>query len=220
LAAHDADHATLNKSMLRVVVRPTAYLEQGRQISAGEGGPAAVPIAGEFWMISAADRQTTIALLSSRALEPLQLTTKDAFTIGKENMRRAMTRIIEEALKRDRHGIGLLTGDPYKSSLFAFPELWAPLAKAAGGNLLVSVPASDVVLFCDGRRAGASEAMIAAAQKVMATADRPFSSSLFRWSADGWTALPAPVEHGDNRSDHAALLRAGSRPWTGAAGTM
>jgi hypothetical protein len=184
-----ADHG-FAAADLRVVVRPGGYMDQYRQVIAGKGAPVAAPLAGGFWMIGAADRPTAIEMINSSALTSLGLSPEEALMVGKRNMLHSMSDHLTHALEHHRTGVGMLENDPYISSLFAFPELWASLAKVAGGSLLVSVPASNVVLFCNGDEAGANEAMKQAVQEVMSHAERPFSPTVFRWSADGWTAQP------------------------------
>jgi uncharacterized protein YtpQ (UPF0354 family) len=84
-----------------------------------------------------------------------------------------------------------MTGDTYESSLFAFPELWTPVADKMSGNLLIVVPSTDVVIFADGRKLRAAEQLADDARFVMMRANRPFSADVFRWSPAGWTALPS-----------------------------
>ena len=74
----------------------------------------------------------------------------------------------------------------------AFPELWEPVAKAYGGELLISVPASDVVL-CGGKDSGPE--LVKKANEVMLNDERPLSATIFRWTPTGWdvVAQPAPI---------------------------
>jgi len=178
-------------SQLRVIVRPSAYVQSMRQDMRG-AEPVAKPLIGDLWVIGAADQPTAIDLLTSQNLAPLNLTAEQAMARGRKNMRFAMLRLLKPALAASRDQIAGLTGDPYESSLLAFPELWAKVAEVEGGNLIVSVPARDVVLLTDGSGAHAVADLKQAAEQVMATADRPFSSAVYRWSADGWT----PVQPG------------------------
>ncbi len=176
------------RTALRVVVRPSAYVE--KLAAAGHGGPVAVALCGDLWVIGAQDTPTAIAMLNDDSLAPTGLSPAAALARGRANMRGEMQALLRQAQQQLQSGPNLLTGDPYEASLLAFPDLWAPLAQGFGGNLLVAVPASDVVLMSDGRSSDAVANLREAAQTVVAQADRPFDTSVFRWSPNGWVALP------------------------------
>jgi uncharacterized protein YtpQ (UPF0354 family) len=91
----------------------------------------------------------------------------------------------------------MLSGDPYVSSALLFLPLWAKVAHACKGNVLVSVPARDVVLYSDGTKPGALKSIVRDADDVMAHDDKPFSDSVFRWSPHGWILV-----QGSSRQNH------------------
>lgn len=184
---YETPNAPLQRSALRIIVRPYAYVEHLRATSTPN--PIAAPLYGNYWMIAVADHPTAIQMLDARDLAPLKLSAGEALAIGKKNMTGAVRAFLEQGLEGRSNIGGLLSGDSYESSAFAFPELWAPLAHAFGDNLLVSVPSSDVVLFSEGGQPHAETSMIESAKYIMARAERPFSPALFRWSRTGWQAV-------------------------------
>src|SRR5262249_9702200 len=82
--------------------------------------------------------------------------------------------------------IGTLSGNPYEASRFLLPESWAALAKRWNGQLIVAIPGTDVVLY--GRpQDGASIADMAMLARIAAAkANRPLSTTVYRWTGSGW----------------------------------
>jgi uncharacterized protein YtpQ (UPF0354 family) len=185
-AALESMDAPIERSALRIVVRPLAYLDKQRSMLPKGAEPVAAPLPGGFCMMWAVDKPTAIELLSSRDLEPLGLTAEEALAIGRKNLVAALRRQLKKGPEEMTDTVGLMTGNPYESSLFAMPELWAPYAAAMGGDLLVAVPAPDVILVAAGGDPGAAGRVAKRARKVMASVNRPFTDMVFRWSAEGW----------------------------------
>jgi hypothetical protein len=189
-----AEHARLQpagpqRSTLRVTVRPQAYVDGLAR--AGTGEPLIRRLPGAFWAFTVADLPTTIQTLQTSDIVKLGLTPDAAFNIGRENMRAEMERLLTGLRDDPADAIRILSGDPYQSSLFAFPELWAPLARSLGGDLLVSIVATDQIAFTpDGP--GAARALIRSAGAAAQTAQRPFPPNLFRWHDGDWVVVPIP----------------------------
>ncbi len=179
----------VTRDTLRVIVRPEIYLKSEFDTLAGRATPVAGPLPGDLWLLGASDLPTAIKMLDSRDLARLGVSDIEALAIGKQNMRSGLKQTLEQAQAARVPGVNLITGDPYESSLLAFPDLWAPLAKASLGDLLVAVPAADVVLFSDTDKPDAVPALRDAVQTVMGKAERPLASTIFRWTAAGWVVL-------------------------------
>ena len=183
--------STVNRESLRVLVRPAIYADQLRQDTTAQGGPVVVPLSGGLWLVAASDEPTAIGMVTMQDLTKLGLSANAGIAIARQNMLDEMRHEIASVMPGDHQNIMGMTGDPYESSLFAFPELWAPLAASLGGNLLIAVPASDVVLCGDGAAPGMAASLTDAARSVMANANRPFSAAVFRWTPTGWQVLPS-----------------------------
>lgn len=175
------------RDVLRVIVRPQSYLKMELDSLAGRAAPVAAPLVGDLWLLGACDLPTTIRMLVSSDLTQLGISQAEALAIGKQNLLSTMQKILAEGAKARQPGVSLLTGDPYESSLLAFPELWAPIARAGIGDLLVAVPASDVVLFSDSGAPNPVAGMGDLVQEVMAHDERPLVPTIFRWSTGGWS---------------------------------
>jgi hypothetical protein len=192
VVGYKASNSPPTRVALRVVVRPSAYVAALR-VNPKRNRPIAAPFAGDYWMIAVADRPASIAMLDENDLAALKLTPKDAFAAALANTRQALHQSLEEELAKGPCR-GILGGDPYTASTVAFPNLWAAVAHRCGDNLLVSVPASDVVLYMDGSKSGALESITRYADKIVAHAERPFSDAVFRWSPTGWVPVPPPAK--------------------------
>lgn len=128
------------RETLRVIVRPDFYVKSELETLAGRAAPVAKPLAGNLWLLGASDLPTAIKMLDSRDIARLGVSTDEAIAIAKQNMRPALEEALAQARKARVPGVNLVTGDPYESSLLAFPEIWQPLARASLGDLLVAAP--------------------------------------------------------------------------------
>lgn len=187
---YKAGDVVLSRDALRVIVRPSAYLAAVRH-NPKRNKPLAAPLAGDFWMMVVIDQSTTVAVLDETDLGALKLTRKDVLALAFTNTRQAVRQPLQAELAKESVR-GMLAGDLYTASTLLFPSLWAPAAHTFKDNLLVSVPASDVVLYADGNKPGALRSIVHAADDVMAHDEKPFSDNVFRWSPDGWVSVSTP----------------------------
>ncbi len=184
VALYQEAPAAPTRSALRVVVRPSAYLAQVRA-HPGRNRPIAAPLAGDLWLVAVEDRPTTIEILDEDDLGALKLTAKDALALAIANTRRTLARSVQNEFARDTRR-GVLGGDLYTASALAFSDLWAAEAHVCKDNLLVAVPSDNAVFYTDGSGPGAMQSLRHVADDFMATADKPFSNQVFRWSGKGW----------------------------------
>lgn len=189
----DPSQPGLDLASLRVVLRPSSYVDSLRSKKVGLD-PVATPVEGDFWMVVARDLPTSIQPLDKKALVALHLSPDEAFAAAKVNMSAQMRDEIRQIMKKPLDSIGLVGGDDYLSSLFAFPDMWTPLAQALHGNLLVAVPTTDIIVFEDARHPGALEKVAGTAQIAMSRSVKTFSADVFRWTPDGWQPMPEPAE--------------------------
>lgn len=180
----------VTRDTLRVIIRPEIYLKSEFDTLAGRATPVGAPLPGGLWLLGASDLPTAIKMLDSRDLARLGVSDREALAIGEQNLRSGLKQSLEQARTARVPGVNLVTGDPYESSLLAFRDLWTPLAKASLGDLLVAVPAADVVLFSDTDKPDAIPELRDAVRTVMSRADRPLVATIFRWSAAGWVVVP------------------------------
>jgi hypothetical protein len=191
-AAIANDGKPVARETLRVVVRPEPYVDEMRKKLVGKGDPVAVPFADGLWIICVSDLPTAIATLSPADLPRLHLSRDEAVILGKQNTEAALPPLMSVIEKRLGKGaVGVIAGNPYEASRLLLHDSWAPLAKRMKGKLLVSAPASDVVLYMKDTGPDSVDHMSFAAREVTLKARRALTNSVFRWTDDGWVlALP------------------------------
>lgn len=182
----------VERATLRVVVRPEPDVDQIRKTLASKGDPVAVPLSDGLWIICVSDLPTAIQILAPADLARLHLSRDEAIALGKQNTAATLPplmSVVEKRLGKDR--IGVVAGDPYEASRLLLHDSWAPLAKKMKGKLLVSAPASDVILYTKDTGPDAVEHLSLAAREVTLKARRALTNAVFRWTSDDWIlALP------------------------------
>jgi hypothetical protein len=185
----EAAEPPLKRSDLRVVVRTSSYLAQARRTAATQGNEVvAMPLAGELWLVGAVDRPTAIEILTTRRLAALHLTPQEAMAIGEHNLRPDPADF-KQALAAQQGGAIIALSGVYQSSLLAFHDFWRPVAAGLKGPLLVGVPGTDVLLFCDGGQPGAANDLKKTVQMLAAQDERPLSTQILAWTPTGWAAF-------------------------------
>ncbi len=178
-------HSAPAPADIRITVRPPACTDDLVAAKRPRADVLAEPLVDDLWMLGVRDEPTTIASLIQSDLDALKLSPDEAIVLGERNLEGAASRLIGEAVTRRGRAARFHGGDD-TASLIAFPDLWEPLAETFDGQLLVAVPASDVMLIADGRRPAIPAQMLTAVAQTMTRAQRRISSALFEWTPTGW----------------------------------
>lgn len=176
--------APLDRSVLRVVLRPAAYVEQLRQAQKRE--PVAAPFIADLWMICVADLPKAIEFPNAKEFEALGLSRDDALKLCKENTAKALPPIKKSSVSNFIGKIGLVADDPYESSRLLLPESWTPLIGKSQTPFFVTAPGSDVLLYTRTKSAAALKRLQVATIGIAAKARRPLSLAIFRWTPSGF----------------------------------
>jgi len=179
--------AAPSRATLRFVVRPSAYVAALR-VNPKRNRPIAMPFAGDYWVILVDDRPTTIAMLDENDLAGLNLSIKDAKTLAFVNTLDALGRSLHKELSTGCRGI--LNGDSYTASTVVFIDEWLAAAQRCHGDMYVAIPASDVVLYTVGT--ADMKSFVDYANQIVAKAEKPFSSAVFRLTDKGWVPAALP----------------------------
>lgn len=174
------DGSTINRAALRAVIRPKDYV--GALASPGDHLVAA-PLVGDLWIICAVDGPGTIAYAGMHDLAKLGLSEQQLLALARRNTAKALGPL-SRAHREHSHDLWLITGDPYESSRLLEPKRWASLARRLGG-LAVAVPAPDIIVYGDDKPETVLD-LEATAQNIAAHVPRPLSTTVYRWSPDGW----------------------------------
>jgi uncharacterized protein YtpQ (UPF0354 family) len=179
------------RDKLRIVIRPYAYI--GSILSNPKRDkPIAVHLVGDDWILVVIDEEKFIAYLDETELPSVALTAKTALAAAFANTRERLQKSLQDEL-RNGPCRGIMGGDIYTASIAAFPDLWAAAARQkCHGDLLIAVPASDVVVFADGTYPDAVKTVAGIADGIMAKEGKPFSDAVFRWTPNGWIVAQGP----------------------------
>jgi len=157
-------------------------------------GAIAVPIGGGLDLVCVIGRGAEARVLTDADLPALGLDRSAVVALAEANAEAGLRPLGETIQPQPPGTIGQISGDLDSASHLLLHDDWARTASAMGGKLLVAAPSSDILLYADGSSPGAADMLSRAAQHVMASAERPLSATVLRWTRTGWdVALAAPA---------------------------
>lgn len=171
----------IDVATLRIVVRPKSYVDQIRLSQKQE--PIAAPFVADLWMICVADLPQAIEYPPASKFEAAGLSRDAALSICKNN---TAARFSPAPKPKKHKAISVLTDDPYASSRLLVPETWAALVKKSHGQLIVSVPGTDMVLYTEETDPASIEVLRNMTRDAVAHVTRPVSLAVFRWTPNGF----------------------------------
>ena len=178
------------REALRVVVRPKDYLRL-MQRPDRDKAPIVRPYIGDLAIALVFDGAQTVTSAGRTDLHALKLDEEQAFGLARQNLRTRELAPLHAVLKPIAGtAIGHLDENNYESSRLVLHEDWKPFVDQIGGNLIVAVPATHVLLYGRGDSAEAVDALRALARDVVRTNPRPLSTLVFRWQPAGWEIVP------------------------------
>lgn len=190
-AAHEIANPTgLDPDQLIPAVRSRRVVEA---YQARSEGMIAEPIAGDLFVVYMIDTPGTAAPANKRTLAELHLTPENAKARALQNLRAQLP--APAALVRPQQGnaVGVIDlGNYYTSSLLVPHSAWAEVAHAFGGQLLVAVPAPELLLYVGETDPSTVDAIAAAAREAFVRSPRGTSPIVLRWSPAGWTVATPP----------------------------
>ncbi|HUO93286.1 MAG TPA: hypothetical protein VMU22_10205 [Rhizomicrobium sp.] len=173
-----------SRADLRIIVRSAAYVDAIRR-----NRPVAAPLAADLWLLVVKDEGEKVEILTEDDLPALAMTSQSAFAAASENTRPWSESVVRDLAKK--RCAGILGGDYYITSTVASADIWAPVAHRCHDNLIVAVPDTGSVVYGDASSAKDGLSYVqSAANKLLATADKPVSATVLRWTAKGWVPVP------------------------------
>lgn len=155
------------------VIRTSAWLSQLRETLHPQGmEPLFAPFSGELAVVYAEDSARGMRYLTSRdeTGERAKL-----HRLALENLQRLLPKI---EVRAGRDGLLVVSaGGDYESSLLLFDDIWAGGQFKVAGDIVVGVPARDVLLVTGSRNRKALKAMRAVAQ-ALARGEHALSATL------------------------------------------
>jgi hypothetical protein len=186
----------VQRDMLRALVRPAAWVSELSEIHKQRGiAPLlAKPYVGELWIVVGLNRNALIGLATTETLSKLSLDENAAFELALKNTREAKLPVLNRAVPLRGTRFEMVSEDNYESSRFLMHGEWAEVARVRGGDLIVSVPASNTIIFGAVRNPAQIDDLRAVAVQEARKAPRAVSVQLFRWRANGWELVGSPAE--------------------------
>jgi len=138
------------KSSLLLTVKNRGFLaaigEKALARSKSAPGPVYAELAGDIVIMIVEDRKDTSRFVMSGEGMHFGLSNQDMMEAGRENLKRRVAR-----LQIEEHGpVRSLSFDAdYNAALLLLPEVWSAIPKLPA-DLVVAVPARDIVAFGDG----------------------------------------------------------------------
>jgi hypothetical protein len=131
------------------------------------------------------DLPTAMRTALARDLSALGLNRAETLAQAKANLA-ADRADFQAAFADPEDEIGLIEGDAYQSSWFALPEAWTRAAALLDGKLIAAVPGIDTLLYARDDGPDSVDALRDAAADMADRNERPISTSVYRWIAQGW----------------------------------
>lgn len=179
--------ALLDRAALRIVIRPSTYVDQLRQTQKQD--PVAAPFIAGLSMICVADLPKAIEFPPASRFEEIGLLHDDALAACKQNTIAALRPMAAVAKPAPAGSIAMITGDPYESSRLLMPDMWAPLAAQSHGQLIVAVPGTDLVLYTQASDPVAVDALRTLTRQAFTKVSRSISLAVFRWTPTGFEEI-------------------------------
>jgi uncharacterized protein YtpQ (UPF0354 family) len=179
----------LERSMVRLAIRPAIYAEQIRAQMGGSGTIYTWPVAPGLIALAVLDFTRSVRFVSDSDAAKLSLTKDELFKLGEKNLQ-SSTRPFSEVLKvPGSNAFGHISGEDYASSRILFHEDWRSLNTKLNNNLVVIVPAPDILLYGDSSSSQGLEALRTIAADVAKKSSRPLSLQVLQWTEAGWESL-------------------------------
>ncbi|WP_457278999.1 DUF1444 family protein [Polaromonas sp. P5_D5] len=178
------------RSMVRLAVRPAAYVEQIRkQIAGSSGSVYSRPVAPGLVAIPVLDFTRSVRFVNDKDISKLSLTEDELFKLGEQNLRSNSKPFTEVTPMPTANSFGHIAGEDYASSRILFHDDWQDLSTKLNGKLVVMVPAPDILLYGDGSTSVGVEALRTFAADIARKSSRPLSPLMLQWTKIGWEVV-------------------------------
>jgi hypothetical protein len=175
-------------------------LRSGTEVTAAKQSAESIvaqPLVGDLWQVLAvesdsADSAGVFRLATTSDLDQLRLAPGDAFALGQQNAIAALPPLTTVTHDLTPHQIGVIQSKGDETSRVMATKDWAALAQQLDGHLLIAVPASDTVIYCEENGSQSVRTFAATARDMAAQAGHAVSPALLRWTPAGWQSVVVP----------------------------
>jgi hypothetical protein len=179
---------SITPDMFRVVLRSAGWVNALNESNKANGMPPAVakPYVGELCMVLAISGPAFTRYATAETLNTLKLDQSVAFDIALKNTKQSKAPILERALPLRGTRFQVLAEDELEPSRLLMHAEWGEVARKRPGDLIVAVPASNLLIFGNAVSADDVRALRDVAANALRTAVRSVTPQLFRWRENGW----------------------------------
>jgi uncharacterized protein YtpQ (UPF0354 family) len=140
-------------------------------------------LVADLWIVYALDLPKTTTSLGESKMKEMKIAPEELRSLALSNLRNILP-------DTEQHGDGpwymLTAGGDYTASLLLFDDLWSELQGSVEGDIVVAVPARDVVLFTGSRSQQGIEMVRHKAREIVEGGDHVVSQTLLRRIAGKW----------------------------------
>ena len=177
----------VERAQVRLVVRPDDYVSQARrQMAENKVELLARPLVANLWIVPVVDTPRTMRLVTKDDLAALKLDEEAVFELGRRNLREQIRSLDQVAAPAQGNAIGRLGEDDYESSRLILHAEWADLAARMQNQLVVMVPASNLLIYASGATPAGLDALRELGREAARGSPRPLSLVMLRWTVAGW----------------------------------
>ncbi|HEX4330280.1 MAG TPA: hypothetical protein VH105_26065 [Burkholderiales bacterium] len=177
----------LDRGMVRLAVRPRAYIDQVKQKLGADPAPVyARHLTAHLVAVPVLDFPRSSRFVNARDLAALKLDEEQLFKLGEANLRAAQKPLAEVTKVPPPKAVGRIFNEDYAASRIIFHDDWNELANKLDGVLVLMLPTPDFLLYGGEVNDDALAAMQTFGMEVAARSTRPLSPLLIRWTPTGW----------------------------------
>jgi uncharacterized protein YtpQ (UPF0354 family) len=170
-------------------VVPLVRADADWEEKADPSAPVIEVLAGSLVVVYAFDEDTQFRMVAQRDLVRLGV---DRAALSEAAHDHLLDRMADLQLLDRPDGCGMVRLDGnLESSAILVPELWHDIGEILGDEVLVAVPARDIVLFCGAGNDAVKRALRAARDRALAVGDHKITGDLFRFHGGSWQVEPA-----------------------------
>jgi uncharacterized protein YtpQ (UPF0354 family) len=174
-------------AMVRLSVRPRAYIDQVKQKLGADPAPVyARHLTAHLVAVPVLDFPRSSRFVNAKDLAALGLDEAQLFELGERNLRATQKPLAEVTKVPPAKAVGRIFNEDYAASRIIFHDDWNELAGKLDGVLVLMLPTPDFLLYGGEVGEDALAAMQTFGMEVASKSTRPLSPLLIRWTPTGW----------------------------------
>lgn len=180
-------NAPIDKDAVRIVIRSSDYIKHAQaSLGADAAGLQLRPLVTGLMAVVVLDAPRTIRPVTDGDRKKLGLSQEQLFELGATNIRATLKPLSETAKPVAAGQIGTLPTSFYEVGRLTLHADWAELAASQNGTLLVTLPATDTVLYISESSPSAIDALKAMTKNIARKSPSPLSLEVLRWTKERW----------------------------------